>query len=238
MKGKKILITGASGGVGSAAAIALSKLGAECTLLVRTLAKGEAVVAQMDRSLYQPSICTTHAVRDDFGCFDGVLHTAGVEAVRPLNMPYDEKAEEVMRSSFEFAVSILRETSYRVKPLVGSGGSIVMMSSVAAVCGQAGMSLYCASKGAIEALSRAAAMELAPRRIRVNCIRAGAFSSPMHQRLAKNMSGDTLKDYEARHPLGFGTVDDVVEAALFLLSDRSKWITGTALTVDGGYSAR
>ena len=87
-------------------------------------------------------------------------------------------------------------------------------------------------------MARAAAMELAPRRIRVNSIRAGAFSSPMHERLTKNMSSPTLQEYESRHPLGFGTVEDIVESAIFLLSDKSKWITGTALTVDGGYSAR
>jgi NAD(P)-dependent dehydrogenase (short-subunit alcohol dehydrogenase family) len=124
------------------------------------------------------------------------------------------------------------------KGLVKDGGSIVLMSSVAATHGQAGMSLYCASKGAVESLVRAAAVELAPKRIRVNAIRAGAFASPMHSRITQGMTEKAIDDYAQKHLFGFGRPEDVAYPVVFLLSDMARWVTGSIWNVDGGYSAK
>jgi NAD(P)-dependent dehydrogenase (short-subunit alcohol dehydrogenase family) len=132
----------------------------------------------------------------------------------------------------------LQATASRKTPLVKDSGSIVFMSSVAATHGQTGMSLYCASKGAIESLTRAAAVELAPRRIRVNAIRAGAFASPMHTRITQGMTEAAIDAYAAKHLFGFGRPEDVAHAVVFLLSDMAKWVTGSIFTIDGGYSAK
>ena len=116
--------------------------------------------------------------------------------------------------------------------------SIVFMSSVASLIGQSGMSIYSASKGAIDAAMRSLACELAENKIRVNSIVAAAVETEMHQRLTKNMSTETLNTYKEKHLLGFGQAEDIANAATFLLSNASKWITGTTMVVDGGYSCR
>jgi NAD(P)-dependent dehydrogenase (short-subunit alcohol dehydrogenase family) len=129
------------------------------------------------------------------------------------------------------AFAILRAAAS--KGVMADGGSIVLMSSVAAHRGTAGMVAYSAGKGAIEAMVRSAAAELAPRRIRVNALAAGAFRSPMHDRITKRMPQAAQDAYSASHPLGFGSVEDVARAVLNLLDE--PWTTGTVRIVDGGY---
>jgi NAD(P)-dependent dehydrogenase (short-subunit alcohol dehydrogenase family) len=126
----------------------------------------------------------------------------------------------------------------RKQSLVKDGGSVILMSSVSAVRGTAGMSIYSASKGAIESLAQSAAIELAPRRIRVNAIRAGAFESPMHERIVARLTPEQYDAYCAKHPLGIGRAIDVAQMAVYLMSDAGRWITGSSMCVDGGYSCK
>ena len=95
------------------------------------------------------------------------------------------------------------------KGVMTEGGSLVFMSSVAAITGTTGLSLYSASKGAIESITRSLAVELAPKNIRVNAITAGAVETPMHQRLTTGMTDLALNDYQNKHPLGFGVPADI-----------------------------
>ncbi|MDC6130107.1 SDR family oxidoreductase, partial [Burkholderia gladioli] len=124
------------------------------------------------------------------------------------------------------------------KGVMEDGASLVLMSSVAASTGQVGMTAYSAAKAGIEGLVRSLACELAPRRIRVNAIAAGAVRTAMHERLTRGSPDEAVAAYESSHLLGFGEPEDVAGAALFLLSGASRWITGTALAVDGGYRVR
>lgn len=229
LQGRRYLITGATGGAGSRTAIEISRCGGICTLVARDLAKAEKVLRELHGQ--------GHGVRVmDTGGFDGIFHAAGMEFVAPLSQSFDTEA--VFDPSVNKAFHLMSEVGARHRPLVKDGGSIVFMSSVAAVRGQAGMSLYCASKAAIEGLARAAAVELAPRRIRVNCIRAGGFASPMHTRITSHSTPDAIDEYARRHLLGFGRTEDIANAAIFLLSDASRWCTGGMFPIDGGYSAK
>ncbi len=112
------------------------------------------------------------------------------------------------------------------------------MSSVAGGRGQAGISAYSASKGAIDAAVRSLACEFAPRQIRVNSLVTGAVRTEMHEKTVAAMTPEAVADYEHKHLLGFGAPEDIAMVAAFLLSDASRWITGANWVVDGGYLAK
>lgn len=237
LKDRRFLITGATGGAGSRVAIEISRVGGICTLVARNAVRGEKVL----RELMGPGHALALHVEGSIDClergpFDGWFDSAGTEAIKPLSQSFD--TGEVFHANISNTFALMGGVGARAKPLVKDGGSIVLMSSVAAVRGQTGMSLYCASKAAIEGLTRAAAVELAPRRIRVNCIRAGAFDSPMHRRITQRSTPDAIDEYARKHLFGFGRAEDIAHAALFLLGDTSRWITGTSLVCDGGYLAK
>lgn len=236
LQGRRFLITGATGGVGSRTAIEISRVGGICTLVARDGDKAEKVLRELHGQGH--SVHLGHLDVWEQESSDGIFHAAGIERIGALQSQDESTFDEVMRPTLIGALSMLSAAGSRKKPLVKDGGSIVFMSSVAATHGQTGMSLYCASKGAIEALTRAAAVELAPRRIRVNAIRAGAFASPMHTRITQGMTEAAIDAYAARHLFGFGKPEDIAHAALFLLGDTGRWITGTCMEVDGGYSCR
>lgn len=229
---KRYLVTGARGGLGWAVQHALRMRG---DMLV-TMARGES-------SLPPPNInwdfgaepSETTKVIKTLGQFDGIVHCAGVEVVAPLRLTSDVQYRAAMMAA-DSTFAILRAAA--AKGVMADGASIVLLSSVAAHRGTAGMVAYSAGKAAIEGMVRPAALELAPRKIRVNAIAAGAFLSPMHDRITRNMPPAAQDAYAAAHPLGFGLHDDVRDAVLYLLSDASRWITGTTMVVDGGYLAR
>lgn len=208
LQGRRYLVTGATGGAGSKVCEQIERCGGLVVMKPRN----------------------QDAVGDQF---DGVFHAAGVERLEPLRDLGADKDDPALA----LAINLLAMAGAR-RGLVKDGGSIVLMSSVAAVRGTPGMAAYSAGKAAIEALARSAAVELAPRKIRVNCIRAGAFRSPMHERISKRLTDEQHQAYFERHPLGFGTTDDIAQAAIFLLSDASRWVTGACFPIDGGYTAR
>lgn len=119
----------------------------------------------------------------------------------------------------------------------GHGGSIVNVSSIAGALTHRLMSAYCVSKAGLEMLTRCAADELGPHRIRVNAIRPGLVPTDLSRILADHEK--VRHDYETKMPLGrLGTVHEVAEAIFFLASDRSSWITGQVFSVDGGHTLR
>ena len=244
--GQTVLVTGASSGLGLAVARSLAGLGA------RILATGRdptRLQATMDGLAGQGHVASAVAMEGADQVADwlkkqvaalgapltGVFHGAGQEAVRPVQMTKDQQLDALLGPTLKAAFGIGRACASR--QVLADGGSLVFMSSVASVRGQAGMSGYCASKAAVDGMVRALACEFAPRRVRVNSIAAAAVRTAMHERLAAGMPVDALAAYERRHPLGFGEPEDVAAAAIFLLSPQSRWVTGTSLFVDGGYCA-
>jgi NAD(P)-dependent dehydrogenase (short-subunit alcohol dehydrogenase family) len=118
-----------------------------------------------------------------------------------------------------------------------AGGSVVLVSSVMGVVGEKGKVLYSATKGALIAGARSLALELAGRRIRVNTVSPGVVRTPLWDRSVSRQSEEQRARIEGLHPLGLGEPEDVANACIFLLSDGARWITGSNLVVDGGYTA-
>jgi NAD(P)-dependent dehydrogenase (short-subunit alcohol dehydrogenase family) len=246
MVGKRILVTGASSGIGKAATLALAGGGAEVIIsgrdksrLAQTAAESAPGVCHVEPMALEDFDAISNWVRDiadRYGPFDGVFHAAGEAVIKPARLIKRKDYDVVFYPSLVAASALCSGLSK--KGATKDGASIVLMSSVAGSAGRQGMSLYAASKAGIDGLARALAIEFAPRRIRVNSLAAGAVRTEMHSQIDSNNSAAAMADYEALHPLGFGEVRDVVNMVLYLLSDAGRWITGAVLAVDGGYTAK
>ena len=245
--GRTYLVTGASSGIGQTTAVMLSRCGARIILSGRDADKLSATLAMMDSR--ETHILGTQVLTDAdqtadwvkglsqiHGALNGIFHSAGSELIRPVRLTKQEQLNEVFGSSVFAAFGIARAAGQ--KGVLCDEASLVLMSSVAGSTGQSGMTAYCAAKAAIDGLVRALACELAPRKIRVNSIAAGAIETPMHARLIKNSGDAAMQEYAKSHLLGFGQSSDIANTVTFLLSDASRWITGTTMMVDGGYVVR
>lgn len=243
---RHLLVTGASSGLGRAAAGAFAIAGARITLMGRdgdrlestrkSLAGGDHNAITAAFVDLETTADVVKAIAADRGLIDGIFHSAGVELVRPMRMFKNDHAASLFEAALYGSLGIARAAASR--GVLSDGASLVFMSSVAGLRGTAGMVGYSAAKAAVDGLVRSLACELAPRRIRVNSIAAGAVQTEMHERLSKTLGDAAIGDYERRHLLGFGRPEDIASAALFLLGDASTWITGTTLSVDGGYTAQ
>lgn len=246
LAGRHLFVTGASSGLGRAAAIALAGYGARVVVSGRDAARLEETRTRLAGEGH-------HAVAADFtdadaaaelvkeivkqgGPLDGVFHAAGVSMTLPVRLMKQDRIDDVFRPSVYGSFGIVRAAAQ--KNVMNDGASLVLMSSISANKGHTGMTAYSGAKAAVDGLVRSAAMELAPRRIRINSIVAGAVYTEMYAREVDRMGEEWIASVGAKHPLGFGAVDDVSAAVTFLMSDAARWITGTAMVVDGGYMAQ
>ena len=246
LAGRRILVTGASSGIGCAAAIAFSRLGAALVLVGRDENRLAATAAELsggDHDIRAADIGDADGTADLIvdlakagGAFHGVFHSAGSSLVLPARLTKDRHLDEVFGAGFRGAFGIARAASK--KNVVVDGGSLVFMSSVSSLRGRQGMVAYSAAKAAVDGMVRALATELAARRIRANSIASGAVETQMHNDFVKSVDQALVANYRDLHLLGFGEPGDIADAATFLLSDASVWITGTTLVVDGGYAAK
>lgn len=246
-QGQAFVVTGASSGIGQAIARLLAAHGGRVVACGRDPHRLAKTVESLDGNGHLASelIFETADTTADWlkslarvaGVpFNGIFHGAGQEMVRPVQMIKDQHLDAILAPTIRASFGIARAAAS--KAVLADGGSLVFMTSVAGLRGQAGMTAYSASKAALDGLVRSLACEFAPRQVRVNSIAAAAVRTAMHERLGTSMQGDTMAGYERRHPLGFGEAQDVALAALFLLSPASRWITGTTMVVDGGYCAQ
>jgi NAD(P)-dependent dehydrogenase (short-subunit alcohol dehydrogenase family) len=241
-----IIVSGASSGIGRAICGELAAQGARIVLIGRNVERLKDVAVKLG-----PSDRTTTRVLDltnlgeiaegirevaaHTGPIYGLCHAAGVTLTLPLSATRPERARAVMDVNF-FAGLELARAVVRRETLAEQGGSILWISSVYAHVGAAGEIAYCASKGAVAASVRAMALELAPRRVRVNSVSPGLVRTEMTDPTRSRMTSEQWDRIIARHPLGVGQPDDVARAAAFLLDPANQWITGTDLVIDGGYS--
>ena len=240
LKGKKILITGASSGIGRQVAIDCSGNGASLVVTGRNEERLNAVVAGIAQNDQQatPLVIDLTAKGEvdqlvtQVDPLDGIVLNAGVISYTPVKFIQPDMIRNIFSVNFDANVMLIQGLLERKK--IRQGASIVMIGSISAHLGIAGTALYAASKAALTAFAKVLASELAGRRIRVNIISPGLVQTDL---LVKtNQVSDTENANKQQYPLGLGTVEDIASQVVFLLSDKSKWITGTDIKMDGGYT--
>ncbi|MDE6337014.1 MAG: SDR family oxidoreductase [Muribaculaceae bacterium] len=246
LQGKKILVTGASSGIGRQCVIDCSRMGATVILLARNEERLQETFSHLYGSDHQiivadltafdtiPSMVETIVSR--VGKVDGLVNCAGISTTLPLKLMTTTKLDEFFRTNVYSAVELSKEVSK--KKNMNEGGSIVFLSSVMGVVGESGKSLYSMTKGALLSAARSLACEFAKRRIRFNCISPGAILTPINENLPHMTDPEKRQILEGKHLFGLGRPEDVAYACIYLLSDASKWVTGQNLIVDGGYTVR
>ena len=242
--GKRALVTGAGKGIGRAIAIALIKGGADTYALSRTQSDLDSLEKEVPG--IKTVICdvsdwdlTKSIVQDIIkeGPVELLVNNAGhgtLEAVGTINK---EVAIETMKTNLLAAMNISQEVAQGLK-IAGKEGSIVNISSVCSSIAFpfVGLGSYSASKGGMDAMTRVMAMELGPHKIRINSVNPTAVWTELAQRTFKDLSA--FEKGMSMTPLGrLAEVEDIVNATLFLLSDKAAMITGVALPVDGGLTA-
>lgn len=243
LDGRRALVTGAGRGIGLAAAAALAQAGAHVVLVSRTLAEIEAAAAEIrsEGGSAEPlvlDVTDTAAVRaglEDAEVFDVLVNNAGTNRPRSFlqvtEEDYDAITDLNQRAAFFVAQAVAQQMVEAKRP-----GSIIHMSSQMGHVGGARRTVYCMTKHGIEGLTKAMAIDLAPYHIRVNSIGPTFIDTPLTRPFwnDKTFHDDVLR----RIKLGrLGTVEDLMGAVVFLASDAAALVTGTALVVDGGWTA-
>jgi NAD(P)-dependent dehydrogenase (short-subunit alcohol dehydrogenase family) len=243
---KVALITGVAGGIGSAAANTFAEKGWEVIGVGKCVEENVKTAHQFieaDVSRVDSWTKIASHIEKNNGRIDVLVNNAAIQVCKPLIETTPEEWDSVMATNVRSVYLAVRHMHPFMR---GHDGAIVIVSSVHALATSANIASYAASKGALTALTRALAIELAPVGIRVNAILPGAVNTPMLRaglnrgHLKGENVADLMEQLGAKHPVGrVGRPEEIGEAILFLAdSDYSSFITGQALVVDGGATAR
>ena len=245
--GKVVLVTGGTSGIGKTTAIEFARAGAKVVLTGRREKEGAQVVAEIkklggDAAFVRADVAKDADVKamvdftvDKYGRLDVAFNNAGVEWKGPL----DQATEAEYRRVFDTNVwGVLNSMRHEIPVMLkNGGGAIVNNSSVAGHVGLAEVSVYIASKHAVEGLTKSVALEVAKQNIRVNAVAPGVIATDMLDRFA-GKEGEMRDFLKSIVPVGrIGTGEEIAAAVLYLCSDGAKFTTGTSLVVDGGYIA-
>jgi NAD(P)-dependent dehydrogenase (short-subunit alcohol dehydrogenase family) len=248
LEGKTIVVSGASSGIGRQCAISSAAMGARVMLLGRNEERLKETYSMMDKKqahqIFKADLSKPEEVKllateilENAGRIDGLLNVAGISSTLLLKSVNEEKLHDMFSANVFSSVYLTKELT-KMGHFSKDGGSIVFLSSIMGTFGETGKSVYAMTKGALIAGARSLACELAPKNIRVNVISPGLIITPINENLPHITDMEKLKRLEEMHLLGLGNPKDVANACVYLLSDASKWVTGTNLFVDGGYTVR
>ncbi|GAY11189.1 SDR family NAD(P)-dependent oxidoreductase [Pseudonocardia sp. N23] len=237
-----VLVTGAAGGLGAAVARRLAEPGTALVLcdlddagmkdVVASLPGTPVLTRVVDVGDAEQVDAAVAAAVEEFGGLHVMVNNAGV--IAPNARIHNLTAADWDLALRVNLMGVVHGMTAAIRVMRGAGGgSIVNTASVAGLTAWAYAAPYGATKAAVVHLTKIAAVEYAKERIRVNCICPGTFESGMSARIPR----EAMAAMEARHPLGFGVPEDVAGAFAYLAGDESRWTTGAAIVVDGGYAA-
>jgi len=240
LENKTILVTGASSGIGRAIAIECSKMGASIIITGRNEERLNETYIQLDSTKSNMAI-DGDLTNEDFIekmtssilNVDGVVFCAGVTDRTLLKFASKEKFLRVFEINLLSQIILIRALLKKKK--INNGASIVFISSIGAYKVAPGLSLYSATKSGLLSVMKGLASELFSRKIRSNAILPSMVKTELITTDSSVSSEDWEKD-EAKYPLGYGEPNDVAFTAIYLLSDATKWMTGSEIVIDGGLS--
>jgi len=248
--GKVALITGGASGLGAESARLLAAEGASIMLTDRAADTGQAIADEIAAAGGKVHFMTQDVVdearwievvaetKQRFGRLDILVNSAGIGGFSELmTMGLDEWRTMIAINLDSIFLSMRHSGPVMAE---GGGGSIINLSSILGKVGTPGATHYCASKGGVLMLTKAAALEWAPLKIRVNSVHPGYIETPMVQNALREIpNGNEMRDQLiTKHPLGrLGIAHEIAEGVLFLASDASSFMTGAELVIDGGYTA-
>ena len=240
LEGKRVLVTGASSGIGRGVAIACSKMGAKVVISGRNEARLQETLAMMQNPDEHQMLLADLAIDEDIQGIvdkieeglDGIVLCAGFTIVKPFKFVSPQDIEAIMDVNYKAPVILSQKLLKKKK--INKSASIVFISSVSGVFVSApAAALYSGSKGAVNGVAKAMALDLSPRGIRVNCVNPGMVDTNIFSK--GDITQEQLEEDVKHYPLGrYGKPEDIAYAVVYLLSDASAWVTGTNLKIDGG----
>ena len=244
LDGKTAMVTGAGRGLGRACALALAEAGAEVALVSRTGDELERVASEIGAAGGRAvqivcDVTDTSAMEREIAALprlDILVNNAGMNIPEPFTDVTEDHFDRIMALNVR-AVFMVSQAASRRMVADGNGGAIINMSSQMGHVGAPIRTVYCSSKHAVEGMTKAMAVELAPHEIRVNSIGPTFILTPLSRPFFEDE--EFLADTLSRIPLGrLGEMEDIMGAVVFLASPAAALITGAALVVDGGWTAR
>ncbi len=241
LQDKTILITGASSGIGKAIAIECSKMGAKVVITGRNENRLKETYGLLDGENHPNYFVADLSNNEDIEALtkampklDGLVNCAGLTRILPFQFATQKDFKEILEVNF-FAPTEMTRLLTKSKKM-NKDSSIVFISSVSGVyCSSPASSIYSASKGAVNGVIKGIALDLAPRGIRVNSVNPGMIDTDIF--LDSVISKEQLEEDAKRYPLKrYGKPEEVAHAAIYLLSDASRWVTGSNLLIDGGFT--
>lgn len=242
IEGKTILITGAASGIGRATAIQCAEMGAKVLLVdlnEQGLQETQKMIERKDTEYHALDLTNLEKMIemvDSLPKLDGVVSNAGIVLSLLAKFSDSKDMERIFKINTFSHINLIQQLISQKK--LNKGASIVFTSSMSGVyCGMAGGALYGATKSAILGYSKALAIELAPRGIRVNTIHPGMIETPLTSGTV--LSKELLEEDAKNYPLGrYGKPKEIAYSIVYLLSDATVWMTGSQLLIDGGYSVK
>jgi NAD(P)-dependent dehydrogenase (short-subunit alcohol dehydrogenase family) len=239
LKGKTVLVTGASSGLGRQTAITASENGAHLIITGRDSTRLEETYRSLKGEGHLHILADLTILADidrlvaGLPLLDGLVHSTGISELAPARYITEEIISRTFRISFDASV-LLTAGILGKKKLAKGNSSIVFISSISTRYPFVGGAMYISAKAALEMYARVLALELASRGTRVNCVAPAFVRTPMLDETAGNFSREVVDKIEQRQLLGLGDPVDVANTIVFFLADASQWISGTNLILGGG----